>query len=233
MLAVSAQNCIRHRRSSTARPGTTARRNPGLSRTPVVAMSWPTICRSSRTHFRTFWKDLRAPPPRRAPGTYPHGPPLVVGDVVDQQRAVGVAVVDGAQRVEALLARRVPDRQRAGLAVHRQPLVEVARLRASFLAAVSSASLSRPRRASRGRARRIKHECAPGGRLQRRHLLRAKFVLHEAEQDRRLADAALAEEHDFEPQNRRHRLRARASRRRAWSEFRILAVLSPQPLWRL
>ena len=32
-----------------------------------------------------------------------------VGDVKDQQRGVGVAVVDGAERVEALLAGGVPD----------------------------------------------------------------------------------------------------------------------------
>ena len=34
---------------------------------------------------------------------------VLVRDVVDQDGAVGVAVVDWAQRVEALLSRRVPD----------------------------------------------------------------------------------------------------------------------------
>ena len=36
---------------------------------------------------------------------------VLVGDVVDEDCAVGVAIVDRAEGVEPLLARRVPDRQ--------------------------------------------------------------------------------------------------------------------------
>ena len=74
--------------------------------------------------FEPFWKLLTLLLP------LPHLLEAVpVGDVVYENGSVGIAVVDGAERVEPLLAGRVPDGERHAAAADRQLLGQEASLR--------------------------------------------------------------------------------------------------------